>query len=159
MQSREQHEAVRRSAARASVTRDIVTCFSVAPWHYAQYNEAHVPKMVAGKTDSNDSLEKGLRILKKYPPKFSNDAMWEGRELSFNDPLHKAGRKRVIGDENIKYKHVAGSFLSMQLRGHDQCKRILYLQGYGNRKLAFTAFLNICAIMQCIKPLHLKFLH
>jgi hypothetical protein len=71
--------------------------------------------MVAGKTDSNDSLEKRLHILKKYPSKFSNDAMWEGKQLGFNDPLHKAGRKRVIGDENVRYKHVAGSFLSMQL--------------------------------------------
>jgi len=115
--------------------------------------------MVAGKTDSNDSLEKGLHILKKYPSKFSNDAMWKGRQLGFNDPLHKAGRKRVTGDENIKYKHVVGSFLSMQLREPDQCKRILYLQGEGNRKLAFTAFLNICVVMQCIKALHLKFLH
>ena len=110
-------------------------------------------------SDNNDSLAKGLHILKKYPSKFSNDAKWEGRELSFNDPLHKAGRKRVTGEENIKYKHVAGSLLSMQLRDHDQCKRILYLQAAGNRKLAFTAFPNICAIMQCIKALHLKFLH
>jgi hypothetical protein len=69
--------------------------------------------MVAGKTDSNDSLEKGLHILKKYPSKFSNDAMLEGIQLSFNDPHHKAGRKRVIGDENIKYKHVAGPFYAV----------------------------------------------
>jgi hypothetical protein len=134
------------SAAGVILTRDIVTCFSVAPWHCAQYNEAHVPKMVVGKTDSNDSLEKGLHILKKYPSKCSNDALWEGRQLSFNDPLHKAGRKGVIGDENIKYKHVVGSFLPMQIPEHDQCKRILYLHGEANRKLAFTAVLNICAI-------------
>lgn len=71
----------------------------------------------------------------------------------------QAGRKRVRGEENIKYKQVSGSLLSMQLRDHDQCKRILYLRGGGNRKLAFTAFPDICVIMQCIKALHLKFLH
>ena len=66
IQTREQHEGFRLSAAPAILTRDIVTCFSVAPWHYAQYNESHVPKLVAGKTDINDSLEKGLHILKEY---------------------------------------------------------------------------------------------
>lgn len=64
----------------------------------------------------------------------------------------QAGRKRVTGEENIKYKHVAGSLLSMQLRDHDQCKRILYLQGGGNRKVAFTAFPNICAIHKSPSP-------
>jgi hypothetical protein len=115
--------------------------------------------MVAAKTDINDSLEKGLYILKEYPSNCNNDAMWEERLLSFNDSLHKTGRKHVIGDENIKYKHVVGSFISMELRVHDQCERILCLKVDENSKIAYTGALNICAITQCMQALHLDSLH
>jgi hypothetical protein len=115
--------------------------------------------MVAAKTDINDSLEKWLHILKECLSNCNNDAMCEERQLSFNDSLHKTGTKHVTRNENIKCTHMVGSFTSMQLREHDQCKRMLCLQVDENRKIAYTVVLNICVTAQCMESLHLKFLH